>query len=104
SHLVRVPRFPLPAAHVVAGSLVAPMPGTVSGVRAAVGDEVSAGQTLVTLEAMKMEHSIRTPIDGTVIEMRVAAGEQVAAGAVLVVVDAARARAAVDAQGGRASD
>ncbi len=84
--LVRVPRFALPERHVAAGSLLSPMPGTVVAVRAAVGDVVSAGQVLVALEAMKMEHSIRAPVDGVVTEVRVVAGDQVETGAILIVV------------------
>jgi propionyl-CoA carboxylase alpha chain len=84
-----VPRFSPPEATGVAGGFVAPMPGTVLDVRVAAGDAVTAGQTLVVLEAMKMEHHMTAPADGVVAEVRVAAGEQVANGAVLLVFDAA---------------
>ncbi len=56
--LVAVPRFPDPATNQQAGSLLAPMPGGVLRVLAAVGDAVLAGQPLVVLEAMKMEHTV----------------------------------------------
>jgi biotin carboxyl carrier protein len=89
SVLAEQPRFPLHEAHVAPGSLVAPMPGTVVRVEAAAGGAVSAGQVLVVLEAMKMEHSVRAPHDGTVAEILVSAGQAVDQGAVLVVLDEA---------------
>ncbi|WP_425568975.1 biotin/lipoyl-containing protein [Pseudonocardia xishanensis] len=55
-------------------------------VLAAEGDPVTAGQPLVVLEAMKMEHTVAAPVDGTVAELRVAQGDQVETGQVLVVV------------------
>ena len=80
------PRFPdLDAAH-SAGSLVAPMPGAVVRVLVEAGATVDAGQALVVLEAMKMEHTVAAPAAGTVGEIRVQAGQQVEAGAVLVVM------------------
>jgi propionyl-CoA carboxylase alpha chain len=81
-----VPRFTDPGSHVVAGSLLAPMPGTVARVGATVGDRVAAGQPLLWLEAMKMEHVISAPADGIVAELSVAAGHQVDVGSVLAVV------------------
>jgi acetyl/propionyl-CoA carboxylase alpha subunit len=86
SVLAERPRFPLPEEDVTAGSLVAPMPGTVVRVQAAPGDGVAAGQVLVVLEAMKMEHSVRSPRDGTVAEVRVSAGQAVDSGTVLAVL------------------
>jgi propionyl-CoA carboxylase alpha chain len=80
-----VPRFTDPAEQVSAGSLLAPMPGTVIAVQAESGEAVLAGQTLLVLEAMKMQHSISAPGDG-VVEIAVAVGQQVAAGDVLAVV------------------
>jgi biotin carboxyl carrier protein len=56
-------------------------------VRCAPGDVVDAGQTLVMLEAMKMEHQVRAPADGVVAEVRVAKGTHVENGAVLLVLD-----------------
>ncbi|WFB11774.1 ATP-grasp domain-containing protein [Streptomyces sp. LX-29] len=72
------------AAH--AGALTAPMPGTVTVVKAAVGDEVTAGQGLLVVEAMKMEHVISAPHDGVVTELDVTAGSTVAMDQVLAVV------------------
>jgi acetyl/propionyl-CoA carboxylase alpha subunit len=66
------------------GSLVAPMPGQIVAVLVAEGQAVHAGQPLVTLEAMKMEHTIRAPHDGVVAAVHFRAGEQVAATAVLL--------------------
>jgi biotin carboxyl carrier protein len=65
------------------------MPGKVIRVEVATGDEVRAGQVLVVLEAMKMEHTLRAPYGGTVGEVDCRAGDQVEAGAVLVVVEEA---------------
>ncbi|MGI5338123.1 acetyl/propionyl/methylcrotonyl-CoA carboxylase subunit alpha [Streptomyces sp. CA-181903] len=72
------------AAH--AGALTAPMPGTVTVVKAAVGDTVTAGQSLLVVEAMKMEHVIAAPHDGTVTELDVTPGSTVAMDQVLAVV------------------
>jgi propionyl-CoA carboxylase alpha chain len=85
--LVDVERFPLPDAAVAAGSLLAPLPGSVVRVLVEAGATVTRGQTLVVLEAMKMEHSIQSPSDGTVTEVPVQVGQQVETGQVLVVVD-----------------
>jgi propionyl-CoA carboxylase alpha chain len=87
-HLVAVPRLPEPGSQVAAGSLVAPMPGAVTRVGAAVGDPVSAGQPLIWLEAMKMEHTITAPTDGVLAELNVKPGEQVEVGSVLAHVEA----------------
>jgi propionyl-CoA carboxylase alpha chain len=80
-----VPRFVDPADQVSAGSLLAPMPGTVVAVPVEDGATVAAGQTLIVLEAMKMQHSISAPGDG-VVQVAVGVGQQVAAGDVLAVV------------------
>ncbi|MDN3293793.1 acetyl/propionyl/methylcrotonyl-CoA carboxylase subunit alpha [Streptomyces ficellus] len=74
------------AAHSGADALTAPMPGTVTVVKVAVGDEVTAGQGLVVVEAMKMEHVISAPHDGTVAELDVSPGSTVAMDQVLAVV------------------
>ena len=87
SALVEDPRFPVPGSALAAGSLTAPMPGTVLRVAVAVGDEVKTGDVLVVLEAMKMEHAVRAVSDGVVSEVPADAGTQVDAGAVLVVLD-----------------
>lgn len=69
-----------------ADTLAAPMPGTVTVVKVAVGDEVVAGQSLLVVEAMKMEHVISAPHAGTVTELDVTAGTTVAMDQVLAVV------------------
>jgi propionyl-CoA carboxylase alpha chain len=81
------PRFELPGATGPAGGFVAAMPGKVIELRVAVGDRVQAGETLVVLEAMKMEHPMRAGEDGVVSEVRVSQGDQVEAGTVLLVVE-----------------
>ncbi|MGB8403331.1 MAG: biotin carboxylase N-terminal domain-containing protein [Mycobacterium sp.] len=88
THLVATPRFPDPDAAVAAGSLLAPMPGSVVRVGAAVGDSVTAGQPLIWLEAMKMEHTIAAPNAGVLTELNVQPGQQVDVGAVLALVEA----------------
>ncbi|BBZ48150.1 acetyl/propionyl/methylcrotonyl-CoA carboxylase subunit alpha [Mycobacterium parmense] len=87
-HLVAVPRFPEPGSAVEKGSLVAPMPGNVIRLGAALGDTVTAGRPLIWLEAMKMEHTITAPTDGVLAELNVSTGQQVEVGAVLARVDA----------------
>jgi propionyl-CoA carboxylase alpha chain len=79
-----LPRFPLPGRGQPAGSLVAPMPGAVLRVAVNPPDAVAAGQVLVVIEAMKMEHQIVAPDDGHVAEVMVAPGDQVEAGQVLL--------------------
>ena len=79
-----LPRHPEPSPLVAAGSLVAPMPGAVRRVMVAPGDAVLAGQALVVVEAMKMEHQIQAPVDGTVAEVLVDEGDQVDTGQVLL--------------------
>ncbi|GAY08778.1 acetyl/propionyl/methylcrotonyl-CoA carboxylase subunit alpha [Pseudonocardia sp. N23] len=68
------------------GPVVSPMPGTVTVVDVAEGDTVTAGQRLVVVEAMKMEHVLTAPIDGVVRELRARAGATVAKDAVLLQV------------------
>jgi propionyl-CoA carboxylase alpha chain len=87
--LTRVPRFVDPADQVAEGSLLAPMPGSVIALRASTGESVTAGQAVVVIEAMKMQHTITAPHDGVVTEVPVTVGTQVAAGDVLAVVEAA---------------
>jgi acyl-CoA carboxylase subunit alpha len=84
--LTPVERFADPSAQVAAGSLLAPMPGTVTRVAVGEGDRVAEGQPLLWMEAMKMEHTIAAPAAGVVTELPVSAGEQVEVGAVLAVV------------------
>lgn len=69
-----------------ADTLAAPMPGTVTVVKVAVGDEVEAGQSLLVVEAMKMEHVISAPHAGTVTELDVTAGATVAMDQIMAVV------------------
>ncbi|MEU9504483.1 biotin carboxylase N-terminal domain-containing protein [Streptomyces sp. NPDC048196] len=69
-----------------ADTLAAPMPGTVTVVKVAVGDEVTAGQGLLVVEAMKMEHMISAPHAGTVTELDVTVGTTVAMDQVLAVI------------------
>jgi 3-methylcrotonyl-CoA carboxylase alpha subunit len=69
------------------GDLVSPMPGRVISVDIRQGDEVAKGQKLVTLEAMKMEHSLTAPFDGVVASLDVAEGAQVTEGTLLVRVE-----------------
>lgn len=87
-HLIALPRFPEPGSTVEKGSLVAPMPGNVIRLGAAIGDTVTAGQPLIWLEAMKMEHTITAPVDGVLAELDVKTGQQVEVGAVLARVEA----------------
>lgn len=87
-HLIALPRFPEPGSTVEKGSLVAPMPGSVIRLGAAIGDTVTAGQPLIWLEAMKMEHTIAAPVDGALVELIVKTGQQVEVGAVLARVEA----------------
>jgi pyruvate carboxylase subunit A/propionyl-CoA carboxylase alpha chain len=96
-HLVAVPRFGDPDAAIAQGSLLAPMPGSVLRIGAAVGDSVTAGQPLVWLEAMKMEHTVTSPGEGILAELNVAVGQQVDVGFPL-----ARVLARVDNPGGNA--
>ncbi|WP_330290798.1 acetyl/propionyl/methylcrotonyl-CoA carboxylase subunit alpha [Streptomyces sp. NBC_00576] len=81
------------AAHSGADSLTAPMPGTVTVVKVAVGDEVAAGQSLLVVEAMKMEHVIAAPHAGTVAELDVTPGTTVAMDQVLAVITPAKSLA-----------
>jgi propionyl-CoA carboxylase alpha chain len=71
---------------VASGSLLAPMPGTVVRVTVEPGAEVVAGQAVLVLEAMKMQHSVTAPSAGTV-SVNVTTGQQVASGEVLAVVE-----------------
>ena len=76
------------------------MPGTVVRVEARPGDVVRAGQVLVVLEAMKMEHQVRAPLDGRLAELSVSAGQAVDQGAVLAVVDSGDSAGGADGADG----
>lgn len=78
--------LPLPGSTQAAGSLSAPMPGTVVRVEVEAGSSVIAGQAIVILEAMKMQHSVRAPLDGIAESILVIVGDQVEVGQVLAVV------------------
>jgi propionyl-CoA carboxylase alpha chain len=82
-----LPRFPDAAAAIAEGSLVAPMPGAVVAVDVAEGDQVMAGQRLLVLEAMKMQHPVVAPAAGVVRSLGVEVGAQVDAGAVLALIE-----------------
>jgi propionyl-CoA carboxylase alpha chain len=84
--LRRVPRFVDPADVIASGSLLAPMPGTVVKVAVEQGARVAAGDVVLVLEAMKMQHTVTAPTAGTVTEIDVRPGAQVASGEVLAVV------------------
>ena len=82
-----------------AGSLLAPMPGTVRRSNVTVGDSVERGQSIVAIEAMKMEHALNAPAEGVVTELRVIVGQQVDSGTVVAVVDAETADGETSAHG-----
>ncbi|HJR92769.1 MAG TPA: biotin carboxylase N-terminal domain-containing protein [Acidimicrobiia bacterium] len=84
--LAEVARFPAAEVAEAAGSLRAPMPGKVVRVAVAEGDEVTEGQELLVMEAMKMEHTLRAPHRGSVTALHAKEGDQVGADDVLVVV------------------
>lgn len=84
--LTPAPRFTDPVEELQPGSLVAPMPGRVLRIAVAAGEHVAAGQPLLWLEAMKMEHVVAAPAAGTLAELIVQVGQQVEVGAVLAVV------------------
>ncbi|MFC8382662.1 acetyl/propionyl/methylcrotonyl-CoA carboxylase subunit alpha [Nocardia sp. NPDC057272] len=83
----RLPRFTDPSEQVAAGSLLAPMPGSVIRLGAAEGDHVKQGQPILWLEAMKMEHTIAAPATGILSALNVTVGQQVEVGTVLAVVE-----------------
>ncbi|GAA3821834.1 ATP-binding protein [Streptomyces chiangmaiensis] len=89
--LTALPRFRAPTADHAPGSLLAPMPGTVVRVAEGltVGAAVQAGQPLLWLEAMKMEHKITAPVTGTLSALHAGPGRQVEVGALLAVVQSA---------------
>jgi 3-methylcrotonyl-CoA carboxylase alpha subunit len=70
------------------GDILSPMPGKVIAVEVSAGQSVTKGQKLLTLEAMKMEHSLTAPFDGTIVELNAEPGGQVSEGTLLVQVKA----------------
>ena len=88
ARLVERPRFTDPADAVASGSLLAPMPGSVVRVAVEQGQQVEAGQPVLVLEAMKMQHTVVAPTAGTVTRIEIQPGAQVAALEVLAVVEA----------------
>ena len=81
------PRFLMPGSEKLQGSLSAPMPGKVIALNVKKGSKVKAGDVLVILEAMKMEHSIKAAEDGVVSKILISKNDQVENGAPLMVVD-----------------
>ncbi|MET8559215.1 biotin carboxylase N-terminal domain-containing protein [Streptomyces flaveolus] len=88
TRLTALPRFPDPTSQLAPGSLVAPMPGTVVKIAEGLteGATVQAGQGLIWLEAMKMQHQISAPAAGTLSTLNAKPGQQVEPGTVLAVV------------------
>jgi acetyl-CoA/propionyl-CoA carboxylase biotin carboxyl carrier protein len=74
------------------GPVVAPMPGTVTAVQVGDGARVTAGQTLMVMEAMKMEHRVTAPVDGVVSGLSVSVGDQITMAQVLLTVQTADER------------
>lgn len=87
------------AQHADAGGFSAPMSGTIVALHAAPGDSVEAGDAVITLEAMKMEHTLRATVPGTVNGFAVAAGDSVSEGTVLVEFSAHETHANTDSKG-----
>jgi propionyl-CoA carboxylase alpha chain len=80
-------RFPLPAPETAEGSLIAPLPGAVRRVLVVPGQRVRAGELLLTLEAMKLEHPVHAPSAGVVASVPVQPGAEVDTGELLAVLD-----------------
>ncbi|MGY0232926.1 ATP-binding protein [Longispora urticae] len=86
--LVPVERFPLPRPDLAAGSLLAPMPGTVVAVHVTEGQRVAAGALLLELEAMKMRYPVTAGVDGALTSLHVTVGDQVDTDTPLAVLEA----------------
>ena len=82
-----LPRFTLPGSEAIAGGLVAPMPGKVVDLKVKAGSKVKKGDTLVILEAMKMEHQVKAPEDGKISKVLIKKEDQLENGALLMVLD-----------------
>lgn len=87
TELLEVPRFATASTSVASAGPVAPVPGRVVSIEVKVGDDVEAGQPLVVLEAMKVEHTVAAPAAGVVLEVLVGPGDNVDAHQLLVRVD-----------------
>ena len=83
---VKVPPLPLRTAS-GSGSVLAPIPGLILDIKVTVGESVVAGQSVATIEAMKMENSLTSAVSGTVKEIRAQKGAQVATGDVIMVIE-----------------
>ena len=77
---------PLPACPVVGEPVLAPIPGLILDVKVAVGETVTAGQTLAIIEAMKMENSIASHVSGKVLDIRIQKGSQVSTRDVIMII------------------
>ncbi|CAM5479548.1 ATP-binding protein [Streptomyces aurantiogriseus] len=90
--LTALPRFPAPTTERAPGSLLAPMPGTIVKIADGLitGSSVQAGEPIVWLEAMKMQHVIAAPVTGTVTALPASPGQQVEMGTLLAVVESSR--------------
>ncbi|MFI1074067.1 biotin carboxylase N-terminal domain-containing protein [Streptomyces puniciscabiei] len=88
TRLTALPRFPDPTAQLAPGSLLAPMPGTVVRIADGLteGATVQAGQGLIWVEAMKMQHQISSPVTGVLSALHAETGQQVEPGTLLAVV------------------
>ncbi len=86
--VIGLPRFEASLVHASDGAILSPMPGRIIAVEVAQGQTVTKGQKLLTLEAMKMEHSLTAPFDGVVAELNAEAGAQVQVEALLVRIEA----------------
>ncbi|MGW7817262.1 ATP-binding protein [Streptomyces puniciscabiei] len=88
TRLTALPRFPDPTAQLAPGSLLAPMPGTVVRIADGLteGATVRAGQGLIWVEAMKMQHQISSPVTGVLSALHAETGQQVEPGTLLAVV------------------
>ncbi len=84
-----IPRFSVPEVELPGGAVAAPMPGKVLEIRVEEGQQVTAGQVVAVLEAMKMENHLSATDDGVVTEIRVAVGDQVEKDVLLMVIESA---------------
>ncbi|UVO54423.1 acetyl/propionyl/methylcrotonyl-CoA carboxylase subunit alpha [Sphingomonas sp. SUN039] len=87
SFVIGLPRYSAGGHHAHDGDILSPMPGRIIAVDVVAGQAVTKGQKLLTLEAMKMEHTLTAPFDGTVAELNATAGAQVQVEALLVRIE-----------------